>query len=366
MTLLSPAPHHQELREQEVSKGLEFILNHFSQPLWPRMVSTAATGGRQHEVDNEERAMLYFRGALWEDCRISAYGLAQTNPDLIFIELDRSSFSSLRAFKLALTTTLKNIKERIGGHPTVIWSGRGYHIIQPISCPIPLEVIKEFEELDSNNTSSKFLQFAERYLSNNKSDSGHHPAIKSCMLRVPGSVNSKCKNEGGLDPEVRIIQKWDGHRPDYRLLIGSFYADLVGKKQQHPCQNSDKGSKYLEPFGSNRTTMIAWIEEKLLNTPIDDYRKRVRDLILVPYLVLRKGITDKDQVCDIVMEWADKCAELRRLDPSRREFERRIYSRIEDVSQERIPNMRLETMRERYPEMYEKIIFFFERGQGSV
>jgi hypothetical protein len=313
------------------------------------MVSTAATERRQHEVDSKEKAMLYYQGALWEDCRIAAYGVNQKNPDLIFIELDRSDFASLRAFKLALTTTLRNIKEKLGGFPTVLWSGRGYHIIQPISCPIPLEEIKELEALEPH-TSNKFLQFAERYLSNTKSDGGHHPAIKSCMLRIPGSINSRCKAVEGLDPEVKIIQRWDEYRPDYRLLIGSFYADLVRKQHKGLARQSTTAAIAMPQTGQK----VDWIE-KLLQTPISDYRKHARDLILVPYLVLTRGITDPDQVCSIIMEWADKCAELRRLDPSRREFAAKTRSRIYHVLQERVPHMKLETLKEKNPDLYKQL-----------
>jgi hypothetical protein len=319
------------------------------------MVSTAATNNHQHEVDSNEKAMLYFKGALWQDCRISAYGINQKNPELIFIELDRSNLASLRAFKLALTATLRNIKEKLGGgYPTVIWSGHGYHIIQPIHCPIALEQVKELAELEPNTTSNKFLQFAEKYLSNNKHDNGHHPAIKSCMLRIPCSINSKCKNEG-LEPEVKIIQRWDGYRPDYRLLIGSFYAHLVGRKHKGLARPF---TAVAMPPSYQR---VDWIE-KLLQTPIDDYRKHARDLILVPYLVLTRGITDPDQVCNIIMEWADKCAELRRLGPSRREFAAKIRSRIYDVLQERVPHMKLETLKEKNPDLYKQLFY----GIGGV
>jgi hypothetical protein len=333
-----------------IEDGLEFILSHFNpEPLFPRMVSTAATDRKQYQVDSNEKAMLYFQAALWEDCRISAYSVGQSNPDLIFIELDRSNFTSLRAFKLALTATLKNIKEKLGGYATVIWSGHGYHIIQPISCPTPLELINELKRLEPS-TSNKFLQFAERHLSNKKSDSGHHPAIKSCMLRIPGSINSKCKAEG-IDPEVKIIQKWDGHRPDYRLLIGSFYADLVGKEHIKKKGLARPTRALATPPSYQR---VDWIE-RLLQTPIDDYRKHARDLILVPYLVLNRGITDPDQVCNIIMEWADKCAELRRLDPSRREYANRVWSRTYEVKQSRIPPMRFDTLKEKNPWLYEKL-----------
>ena len=130
----------------------------------------------------------------------------------------------------------------MGGNPAVYRSGRGYHIIQPIYCPVNLDNVRDFAALvDDGDVNKQFLQFAERYLSNEKSDSGDHPALKSCMLRVPGSLNSKCK-EAGIDAEVKILQKWDGHRPDYTLLIGSFYADLVGKKH-----NQQQWHKRFQP-----------------------------------------------------------------------------------------------------------------------
>jgi hypothetical protein len=327
-----------------------------SEPLFPRKISTAATQRKQYEVDDKDRAMLFYQGAFWEDCRISGYGLNQINPDLIFIDLDGSSFKSKLTHKRALEATLQNIKNKLdGAHPTVLWSGRGYHIIQPINCPISLENIKEFAELDPN-TSNKFLQFAERYLSKNQHDKSHYPAIKSCMLRIPGSINSKCKPEG-LDSEVKIVQKWDGHRPDYRLLIGSFYADLVGRYHHRDRQRTGTSTS-VGVNNNNRNyndnSTIPWIE-KLLQTPIEDYRKHVRDLILVPYLVVSKGITDQDQVYDIVMQWTDKCGELKRLEPSRREFSNRINSRIEEVMRDRIPPMTFETLKEKSPELYETL-----------
>ena len=144
----------------------------------------------------------------------------------------------MRSIKLALTTTLKNIKKKLNGaHPTVLWSGRGIHVIQPIDCPVNLDGVKEFADLTSY-PNNKFLQFAEGYLSNGKCDRGNYPAIRSCMLRVPYTRNLKCK-EAGIDAEVKIIQKWDGYRPDYTLLRGSFYAYLVGERERERSRYQD-------------------------------------------------------------------------------------------------------------------------------
>ena len=126
-----------------VQSGLEFILSHFSGPSFPRKISRSGTERHQIEVDSKERAMVHYQGALWEDCRISAFGVNQTNPDLIFIDIDAADFASMRSSKLALTATLKKINDDLAGaHPTVTESGRGYHIIQPLDCPMPLENIR--------------------------------------------------------------------------------------------------------------------------------------------------------------------------------------------------------------------------------
>src|ERR687897_996575 len=89
--------------------------------------------------------------------------------------------------------------------------------------------------------------------------------------------------------------------------------------------------------------------EKLLQTPITDYRKHARDLILVPYLVVKKGMTDPYQIYDIIMQWADKCSDLKKLEPSRHEFAVRLRSRIYEVIQNRVPHMQPQTLKENNP-----------------
>jgi hypothetical protein len=350
-------PHTENIRqvspvalEKQVESGLEFILSHSRESQFPRTISTIATKNGQKPVQDIVGAMTKFQEASWQDCRISAFGIGQTTPDLIFIDLDASDFVSPRALKLGLTATLKNIKDKLGGYPTVDRSGRGCHIIQPIHCPVNLDNVKEFANL-TEHPNDKFLQFAKKYLSNGKSDPSHNPALRSCMIRIPGSLNSKCK-AFGLDPEVKIIQEWDGFRPDYRLLIGSFYADLVGKNReltkrfqsQNNNNNNNNTNGLPEPY-----------IEKLLQTPITDYRKHARDLILVPYLVVRKGMTDPNQIYDIIMQWADKCSELKRLEPSRHEFANRTKRRIHEVMQKRVPHMRLSILKEKNSELYENL-----------
>jgi hypothetical protein len=57
---------------------------------------------------------------------------------------------------------------------------------------------------------------------------------------------------------------------------------------------------------------ILWIE-KLLRTPIDDYRKATVRLILVPYFVNVKKLSYNDAL-DVINNWLSKCGELRQLD----------------------------------------------------
>jgi hypothetical protein len=48
------------------------------------------------------------------------------------IDIDDSRFTTRQAYKLAVSKTLKNIEKEISGKPTVIWSGNGNHVIQPM------------------------------------------------------------------------------------------------------------------------------------------------------------------------------------------------------------------------------------------
>jgi hypothetical protein len=57
-----------------------------------------------------------------------------------------------------------------------------------------------YAEPDGKDLTSKFMQFAEEFLTNKKGDSQHNPTINSCLVRVPGTINSKCGQE------VKIIR----------------------------------------------------------------------------------------------------------------------------------------------------------------
>ena len=57
---------------RKVEDGLNFILNHFQEPIFPRKVMTKKLG-YQIEVFNKEEALECFKSSNYEDCRINAY-----------------------------------------------------------------------------------------------------------------------------------------------------------------------------------------------------------------------------------------------------------------------------------------------------
>jgi hypothetical protein len=235
-----------------IEQGLDLILSHFKEPIFARTMSTKTTEGRQNLVYNKEEVLARFKAANYLDCKISAYpryvewsGIDRQAPNLIFIDLDLNRFNSKLALDLGLNGTLQNIKNRLGsgGKPTVIWSGHGYHIYQPVEAFV-LEEESEFAKFEQ--PSRRLLQFAEQYLSNKKSDPCHSftMSFKNCMLRIPGSYNSK--SDHAIE-EVRIIQKWDGFRPSIKPLLFDFYLylqDLKLKKIQHHFHPYGKFCKY--------------------------------------------------------------------------------------------------------------------------
>jgi hypothetical protein len=216
-----------------VDDGLDFILRHFWEPIWPRTISTHTTHGSQVLAYNKEEALARFKQANLLDCRINAYpdytefaGINRQAPNFIFIDLDLSCFNSRNALDRALRNVLKNVKDKFNGaQATVMWSGNAYHIYSPIQAFV-LELESVFAEYEQ--PSKKFLRFSEKMLSNGKADPCHsnNLSFKNFMLRIPGSHNLECvkRNNNSLvsTTEVKIIQKWDGKRPAINWLLRDF------------------------------------------------------------------------------------------------------------------------------------------------
>jgi hypothetical protein len=299
-----------------MEEGLSLIISHFEEPVWPRTISTYGTDDRQVLVYNYEEALARFYQANLLNCKISAYpsyteyeGINRQSPNFIFIDLDLSHFRNKEALDRCLSKTLNTIKEKLNcAYPTVLWSGNGYHIYLPVNAPI-LEQGSTFAELNEQ-PSRRFIQWAEKYLSDNKSDHCHSNGLsfKNCMIRIPGSINSK----HGHNVEVKIVQNWDGVRPSIKPLLTEFYiylADTKIKEIRDITKRRDRSIRYSAEYDNDK---IPWIET-LLQTPISDHRKYALWRVLAPYLINIKKLSYEDALSRIT-EWLNKCDKIKPLD----------------------------------------------------
>ena len=91
------------------------------------------------------------------------------------------------------------------------------------------------------------------------------------------------------------------------------------------------------------------IYERLLMSQIDDFRKNAGYLILIPYLVLIRKLSDSE-VYNIVRSWLDKCGKLRPLDQNYTDS--RIMYAIRQSRQKQILPMSLQIIKERNENLY--------------
>jgi hypothetical protein len=309
----------------KVQDGLDFILNHFREPIFPRKIMTKKLG-YQVEVFNKEEALEYFKESNYEDCRINAYpsfteyhGINRTPISFLMVDLDLKDLADetkkgKAVLERALNNTLHKIKETIGGTPTVLWTGNGYHVYQPVSGFI-LEEYETFYEFTQNldkDLTSMFIQFAEEYFTDYAADRLHNPTVKSCLVRIPGSLNSKCISKGE-DAEIKIIQRWDGGRPSIQSMLRQFRRWLIQKKFDD-LEELKKQEKFhmIVSKGQERTNTIKWIEKGILEHPLPDHRKYIIWRILSPYLLNVKKLP-KEEAYSVMKEWLDKCDKLEKI-----------------------------------------------------
>ena len=242
-----------------IEEGLDFILEHFEEPKFPRTISTKTTKNKQVLIYSKQEALWHFRRANCEDCRISAFSqheIDQVIPNLIFIDLDDIT---------AIGETLYNFG-KFGAKPLVIATGKGFAVILPIKMASWKDTTqhgKTGEEL-----AKLFLLFTSRYFSNKKSDSGNHPSLKSCLIRIPASINSK----NGKKVEIQMF--WDKKRIDVEALPFQHHVSGIIRKEI-------RWKTRTRNFSSKDTSYI----EKLLKRNLKAGRHRACDLIILPYLL---------------------------------------------------------------------------------
>jgi hypothetical protein len=150
------------------------------------------------------------------------------------------------------------------------------------------------------------MQFAEEFFTNKKSDPQHRPSIKSCVIRIPGTINSKYKQE------VRIVQTWNGLRPPIQYLLREYRTWLIAEKINDKLEKiRSYSNRNMKNFVYTKSDTIPWIE-KLLAMSLPDCRKYCTWRILAPYLINVKKLSD-DQANYIIREWLKKCDLVKRV-----------------------------------------------------
>jgi hypothetical protein len=137
------------------------------------------------------------------------------------------------------------------------------------------------------------------------------------MVRVPGSFNSKLvqlDEKGEIvniseSAEVRIIQKWNGVRPNIKPLLSEFYIYLTDSKIKAIHRNR-KPRRHSVQYENHHK--IRWIET-LLQIPIADHRKYALWRIVAPYLINIRKLA-YDDAFNIMMNWLNNCNKVRQFD----------------------------------------------------
>jgi hypothetical protein len=206
-------------------------------------------------------------------------------------------------------------------------SGNGYHCYIPANSQGKiLEQMSGFKKL-VKEPSREFLRFAEWYLSNGKCDNEHNKTVSfnNCMLRIPGSFNSK------NNVQVKVVQKWNGtSKIPVHLLYGRFSAYLINQGRNLITKHRSKTHTFSSNYGNSLSQLnvlerfyqrrnkrkkkkfIHWIE-RLFKTPTPDHRKYCIWRIHAPYLINVRYLTLKEAF-DIIEKWLYKCNDLEELD----------------------------------------------------
>ena len=196
--------------ENIIRENIEFILSHFTiqHELFPRTIMTGDINYQmkiEYETDGlsiRKKLFDYFKQANFVDCKINAFPFNtkfnlvdfavknRSAANFIMIDLDIEHFENREKLDKILTKVLKKLLLKFNGeaHPTVLWTGNGYHIYQPIN-GIIFEQLQEFYDflpyLDGKDLTTEFIRFAEKLLSSGKADPKHLPSINSCLIRIP-------------------------------------------------------------------------------------------------------------------------------------------------------------------------------------
>lgn len=96
---------HHQLTGIEIETGLDFIISHFEEPLFPRKISTFKSNNKQFLIRSRQEIIDSFSESNSVDCKINAYpylieykGIQRYKPDFLFIDLDKNNFKNDKKF----------------------------------------------------------------------------------------------------------------------------------------------------------------------------------------------------------------------------------------------------------------------------
>ena len=220
------------------------------------------------------------------------------------------------------------------------------------------ETFYEFTKYFDKDLTSMFIQFAEEYFTDYTADRLHNPTVKSCLLRISGSLNSKGISEKWQqDAEVKIIQRWDGKRPSIQPLLRDFRRWLIQKRideLEELKRQEKKHARFQIITSQNQSKAITirkWIEKGILENPLPDHRKYIIWRILSPYLLNVKK-TPKEESYSVIKDWLDKCDKLEKLNFNAK---RKIREGLRGSSKGYLP-ISLEKLKEENKTLYDIVV----------
>ena len=365
----------------EVIRSVGYFPGHLEELMskpFPWRISTYLTGGEQIVVNSKEEALARFKQSNLLDCRISAYPYPVPKimvggqiinaqiPNFFLSDIDRKNFKSNRLFQQCLQDTLQNFKDKLhGANPTALWTGGGYHLLQPLNADIVLETVDIFSKFDE--PSMKLMRYAEKLMTDNECDPVHNSTVSfgNCMIRIPYSFNSKYIQFNDKDqivnipPEsqVKIVYRSDGYRPNIRRLLEGHWTYLIQERNNEVLRrlhNEQKRLRFQWKYPNRnihqhqQTSKSDWID-KLLQNPLDDFRKYCITFVFTPYFINIKRLSQSDAF-SIIKDWLDRSSFCKRLDFNARQ---RINEALKSVGSYR--SVRLDQLKVRNNSLYTRL-----------